>query len=218
MRTQIVLVGAGVACLGSLLIFQFDGLSWKSSVKHALAHVLVKQVPAPASAGGGRFHGEERFIYVMGGAHEELKARFAEAAKLYKQGLARKILLKSEDMLLEYSPALGRNLKHDEWALKLLMRLDVAEKDIEFLVVEGRFLGTFNEAKALSRIAAQREFETLLVVSSDYHTARVWYIFSKFIRAAKKNTAMYVYGVSEHHGGYLLLTEFIKLVCYRVFL
>ena len=216
MSARKVLIAAGIAIVGGALIALYQAPGWKASLKQALVDVLVMQVTAPAAASAGASDARGQAIYVMGGDGNSLRVRFSKAAELYKQGLASRVLIKSDNMLMQYSPSLGRNLLHDEWARRMLVGLGVKDEDIEAVVVDGTLLGTYQEAKTLSDVISRRGYEALVLVSSDYHTARVWYIFSKSMR--QRNVNLYVYPARENHGGYTLLQEFIKLVCYRAFL
>jgi uncharacterized SAM-binding protein YcdF (DUF218 family) len=216
MSVRKMLIGIGVALFGGALIALYQAPVWKAGLKQALLDVLVVQVLAPAAPREEVLSARGRAIYVMGGAGNSLRGRFAKAAELYRQGLARRVLVKSDSMLMEYSPSLGRNLRHDEWVRRMLTGLGVKEEDIEAVAVKDALLGTYQEAKALSDVVSRRGYGTLVLVSSDYHTARVWYIFSKLMR--QKNVTLYVYPAKENPGGYTLLQEFVKFVCYRAFL
>lgn len=197
---------------GGALIALHQAPGWKTRLKQALADVLILQAPAALNAE----RSSARAIYVMGGAGDALAVRFTKASELYQQGVAGRILFKGDRMLMEYSPSLGRNLLHDEWARHMLVGLGVKDADVETVEVEDGVLGTYQEAKTLSDVAARRGYGALVVVSSDYHTARVQYIFSKFMRP--RNVTLYVYPATENPGGYTLLQEFIKFACYRAFL
>jgi uncharacterized SAM-binding protein YcdF (DUF218 family) len=209
-----MLLALGVAIVGGAGIALYQAPAWKAGLKQALADVLIMQLPAPSSA--ELSSAPDRAIYVMDGSRDSLRVRFSKAAELYRQGLAGRVLIKSDRMLMEYSPSLGRNLRHDEWARRTLAGLGVKDEDIETVAVMDGLLGTYQEAKTLSDVAARRGYGALVVVSSDYHTARVRYIFSEFTRP--RNVALYVYPASENPGGYTLLEELIKFVCYRAFL
>jgi uncharacterized SAM-binding protein YcdF (DUF218 family) len=211
-----VLLGVGIAILGGVVTVSYQVSGGKAGLKQALAKLLIKQELVPTVFSGQSSNIEDNAIYVLGGAGDSLRRRFARAAELYKQGLAKKILIKSEDMLMGYSPTLGRNLSHNEWAGGKLAGLGVKEDDIEFVVVEDMLLGTFSEAKTLSTIVSRRGYGSLILVSSDYHTARVWYIFSKRMHSEKVN--LYIYPAWEDHSGYGLLHELVKFACYRIFL
>jgi len=211
-----ILVGVGIAILGSVLTVLYQVSGEKSGLKQALAKLLIKQELVPAVFSGSSSYVDDKVIYILGGAGDSLRRRFAKAAELYKQGLARKILIKSDDMLMGYSPSIGRNLSHNEWAKGKLAGFGVKEEDIEVVVVEGVLLGTFLEAKTLSNVVSRRGYGSLILVSSDYHTARVWYIFSKLMR--RQNVNLYIYPAKDDHTTYGLLQELIKFACYRIFL
>jgi hypothetical protein len=166
MRTRAILVGVGIAISGCVLTALYQASGWKTAVKQALADALVKQVPVPANLGGEFSSAQGRVIYVMGGAGHGLSVRFAEAAGLYKKGIAKTILIKSDSMLMEYNPSLARNLSQDEWAKGMLVGFGVRPEDIETVVVRDGPLGTFQEAKTLSNVVSRRAFGSLVLVSS----------------------------------------------------
>jgi len=211
-----VLLGVGIAILGGVAIVLYQVSGGKSGLKQALTKLLMKQELVPTVFSGKSSNVEVNAIYVLGGAGDSLRRRFARAAELYKQGLAKKILIKHEDMLMGYNPSSGRNLSHNEWATGKLTGFGVKEEDIEVVVVEGVLLGTFLEAKTLLNVVSRRGYGSLILVSSDYHTARVWYIFSKLLR--RQNMNLYIYPAKDDPTTYGLLQEFIKFACYRVFL
>ena len=211
-----VVLYVGIAILGGVVTVSYQMSGGKSGLKQTLAKLLIKQELVPTVSVGKYSNVEDKAIYILGGAGDSLRRRFARAAELYKEGLAKKILIKSDNMLMGYSPSIGRNLSHNEWATEKLAGFGVKEEDIEFVVVEDMLLGTFSEAKALSSIVSRRGYGSLILVSSDYHTARVWYIFSKLMRRQSFN--LYIYPAKDYHTTYGLLQEFIKFACYTVFL
>jgi len=216
MRMRKVLLGVGVAILAGVLTVSYQVSRGNSDLKQVLAKPLVKQELVPTVFSGSSSYVYDNVIYVLGGSGDSLRRRFAKAAELYKQGLAKKILMNSDDMLMEYSPSIGRNLSHNEWATGKLAGFGVKEEDIEFVVVKDVLWGTFSEAKTLSNVVSRRGYGSLILVSSDYHTARVWYSFSKLMR--RHNVNLYIYPVKDDPTTYMLLQELIKLACYRVFL
>ena len=108
MRMRKILVGVGIAILlGGVLTVSYQGSGGNPDLKQALAKLLVKQELVPPDFSGKSSYAEGPVIYVLGGAGDSLRRRFARAAELYKQGLAKKILIKSDDMLMGYSPSIG---------------------------------------------------------------------------------------------------------------
>jgi uncharacterized SAM-binding protein YcdF (DUF218 family) len=212
-----LLLGVGVVTLGGLLTAWYLVSRGDFDLKQVLAKPLVKQELVPAASSSGSYsHVDEKVFYVLGGAGDGLIRRFAKVAELYKQGLARKILTKSDDMLMEFSPSAGRNLSYNEWAAGKLAGLGVKEGDIEFVAVDGMLWGTMSEARTLSSVVSRDGYRSIILVSSDYHTARAWYSFSRAMR--DQNVNLYVYPAKDEPTICGLLQELIKLAFYKVFL
>ena len=215
MRMRSVLLGVGFAILVGVLIVSHQVSRGNSSLNQVLTKPLVKQELIPTVFSGSS-SAYDNVIYVLGGSSDSLRRRFAKAAELYKQGLAKKILIDSDDMLMEYSPSIARNLSHNEWATGKLVSLGVEKEDIEAVVIEGELWGTFSEAKTISNVVSRRGYGSLILVSSNYHTARVWFSFSKLMLRHTVN--LYIYPAKDDPTTYMLLQELIKFACYRVFL
>jgi uncharacterized SAM-binding protein YcdF (DUF218 family) len=124
-----------------------------------------------------------------------------------------KILILSRSGITAYSPQLGRNLTNNEWAVKKLESFGVPEAAIEPVKVEDRFFGTFSEAEGISGLVLNRGYKTLVLVSSQYHTMRVWESFSKFVK--NKNLNLFIYASNDHLRMHTLLQEYLKLEFYE---
>src|SRR5205823_5997644 len=118
-------------------------------------------------------------IYVLGGAERSLLARFAVAANLYRAKAAPKILILNRSGLMGYDTRLGRNPTMNEWAIDKLVTLGVKEQDIEIVPIEHGLLGTWTEGEGIGKLAEQRGYSRVLVVSSWYHARRVDLSFAR---------------------------------------
>ena len=204
-RRALFLGGGLLLCLVSVWLHN-DG------IKEIVLKKLVKVSPF----GNSLANGSGSVIYVLGGASESLKNRFITAADLYKNGLAHKVLIGRDPMMMEYNPRLGRNMTFNEWAIWKLVGLGVEKEDIEPVSIEKRFWGTFSEATSISKIVASRGYSSLILVSSDYHTMRVWLTFAKLLE--NRNVALYIYTSEDDHHMSTLIAELLKCAIYRVFL
>ncbi|MEK7773511.1 MAG: ElyC/SanA/YdcF family protein [Deltaproteobacteria bacterium] len=173
-----------------------------------------KLVRINALAGPESFHDSNGngAIYVLGGAQESLEGRYRTAAALYRAGAAKKMLIYSREGITAYNPGAQRPLTNDEWSIMRLTGLGVRRDDIELIQVKKFLLGTYSEAKDVSRLASERHYNFLILVSSQYHTMRVWVIFSKFM---DRNIGLHVYAAHADGGLKGLMKEYIKLAVYR---
>lgn len=117
-------------------------LMFEESVRTRLLVYLCEVHPAPPAASADA-------IYVLGGGQSSLEKRFSIAASLYKDQIARRVLILNRPGITEYSDVLGRNLTNDEWAYGKLSELGIRRSDIETVPVEKSFFGTLSEAAAL---------------------------------------------------------------------
>ena len=115
-----------------------------------------------------------------------------------------------------YSPALGRNLTNDEWSADELESFGVPKPDVEAVKIENGFFGTLSEAESIPKLVSDRGYTVLILVSSPYHTMRVWESFSKYSR--DKDLRLFIYTSNDHPGLYALVKEYFKLEFYRLFL
>lgn len=199
-------------CLGALVFFV--GLSAFLEVGGFRVYDGLKfSLPLPSIKSQ---EGSNAVIYVLSGSQRSLEDRFKTAADLHHQGMAFKILILSRSGMTEYSPRIGRNLTNDEWATEKLVSLGVPKEDIELVKIKNGFFGTFSEAEGISNIALNRGYKTLILVSSQYHTMRVWESFSEF--AKNKKLDLFIYASIDHSSGYSLLEEYLKLKFYKAFL
>jgi uncharacterized SAM-binding protein YcdF (DUF218 family) len=168
-----------------------------------------RQLPASASA-------EHGVVYVLGGTPDSLERKFETAARLVRERKADRILVLSQAELMAFSPARNRNLTVDEWAVENLAAFGVSADSIELVVVEEGFFGTWSEAQGVSGLAKKQSFQRLILVTSPYHSRRVWESFSR--TAAEPDTRLFLYHSDEAASLRLLLPEYIKLFVYRMLL
>lgn len=197
-----------------LLFLNLEGFPGHKGLKSFLVERLVKAEPLPDAFDNSHSQ-SKNVIYVLGGNQNSLKHRFKTAVSLYHQGAAKKILILSRQGITEYDHLLKRNLTNNEWAIKELIELGVDKEGIEAVQIEEGFFGTLSEAKGIPipQIVKERGYNNLILVSSSYHTMRVWISFSKF--AENKKVNIYVYGAEDHTNLISLLFEYFKLIIYK---
>lgn len=113
-------------------------------------------------------------LVVMAGSPGE---RLPAAARLYRQGAAPRILLTNDGILSAWSPERQRNLYQVEWAEQELLREGVPLEAIVILPYTAS--GTMHDARHAVAYARAQGLESLLVVTSDYHTRRTLWCFQR---------------------------------------
>jgi hypothetical protein len=163
----------------------------------------------------GRLPDTSLVAYVLGGTQDSLGYKWKTVGRLYAEGTVRKFLVLHRPGITEYSPALGRNLTNDEWALGKLKEEGVGIEDVEFVSVPPAACDTFAEARVISAYARSHKVRRLVLISSRHHTKRVWLSIAHF----NKDNAFeaYTYGSEERAGIFELLMENMKLGLYRYF-
>ncbi len=116
-------------------------------------------------------------IVLLAGAYRE---RAPEAARLFQEGIAPRIILTNDGVFSGWSQQQQRNLYEIEWASELLVSLGVPPQAI----VQLPFLksGTFYDAVALRGYCRQNGIHSILLVTSDYHTRRAYRTFRRVFR------------------------------------
>lgn len=181
------------------------------SISISLTNTLTMEKPLPMGS-SAQNPAPPAIIYVLGGGQNSLIRRFRKASSLYRQGRCNKILILSRPGITEYSPDLGRNLTNDEWSIRELERLRVNKGDIEAVPVPPGIFGTLSEAIRIPDIVREKGYRRLVLVTSLYHTRRV---FDAFLPYASKNSlVLYIYGADGITGLGGLLSEYVKLFLY----
>lgn len=203
-----------LACVGGIAVLVGLGLGYKQQVAQFLLRRLTveRHLPPASDAASGRVD----VVYILGGTVESLEAKFRTGAKLIREGRAARVLVLSQRALMRFDPALGRNLTADEWAVQTLGRLGVGPDAVEAVAIAPGFWGTWSEAKGLSRLVNQRGYRRVVLVTSPYHSRRVWESFSRTVDDADARLFLYV----SDEPAYLrhVVPEFFKLLVYRVLL
>lgn len=207
--------GGFLFLLGLWMFLGLEAFPGHAEFKGLLMKNLTRSEPVPIASYNSSFNSSS-VIYVLGGAPRSLKYRFKTASDLYKSGVAKRILIDSQEMMMGYNPLIRRNLTFNEWAVEKLTALGVKKEDIESVPIENLFFGTFSEATSISNIALKRGYKSLILVTSSYHTLRTWASFSKFIKNHDLN--LYIYMSNDYHDLRALSQEYLKLKVYQLFL
>jgi uncharacterized SAM-binding protein YcdF (DUF218 family) len=210
-RPFVVLAGALLVIVVCAFLPAITPCTTPAALQHTLAEALTTSVPLPRNffAPQGK---ENTAIYVLGGSQDCLIDKYRTAAELYRAGIGNTILVLSRKGITDYDHKLHRNLTNDEWSLKELIQAGIAKKNIEFISMEEEFFGTLTEAREVARIAHERNYRYLAIVTSQYHTARTWLSFSKYVNHERR---LAVYASRDCSSSPQLLVEYFKLILYK---
>ena len=165
-------------------------------------------------------------ILVLGGS-ATFEERTDRAAELFKQGVAPKILLTNDGEKGGWNKQLQRNPYFFERAKWQLIANGVPENAIEILPEE--VTGTIYEAKLLKKFAAENNLNSLLIVTSAYHSRRAQWTFERTFGAESRTVigietpktgietpSRSLWWVSEQ-GWRFVAGEYIKTVYYWIY-
>lgn len=117
-------------------------------------------------------------IFVLSGSDAYVE-RTAEAAKLFKEKTAPKIFLTNDGLKGGWDQEEQRNPYFVERARWELIGRGVPAEAIEILpTIVG---GTIEEANLLIKVSAERNLNSLLLVTSTYHTRRTLWTFERIV-------------------------------------
>jgi uncharacterized SAM-binding protein YcdF (DUF218 family) len=155
-------------------------------------------------------------IYILGGSQENLKAKYKTSATLYTQGCCKEITILSRPGITEYNNSLGRNMTNDEWSLMFLENYGVPKKNVRPLTMESGNFGTYSEAMGVSKVVLEKDWSSLLLITSPHHTKRARKSFEYFLN--KPLVKVCVIASMHQAGLFELLAELFKLKFYEFFL
>ena len=155
-------------------------------------------------------------IYILGGSPSSLILKFITAHDISKNISYKSILMLSRPGITLYSKSKRRNLTNDEWAVLSMKAAGLPANKIAFIGMKDRFFGTYNEAENVSKFIIENNYNSVLLISSAYHTKRIRISFDKFLKGKPIKT--YIIGSNETGTISELLVEFIKLKIYQYLL
>jgi uncharacterized SAM-binding protein YcdF (DUF218 family) len=157
-------------------------------------------------------------VYILGGDQESLKSKYKFFSTLYFQGCCKEIVILSRPGITEYSSSLKRNMTNDEWSCMIFDNYGISAEEIQMLQVETDFFGTYTEAEFLTRMAEQKSWKSLLLITSPHHTKRVTESFTRSVEKNKLDLDIWVTASNEKVGLFELFLELFKLKFYQMFL
>lgn len=163
-------------------------------------------------------------IVVLGGS-ATYKERTREAAKLFFEGRAPRILITNDNMRGPWSSAEQRNLFFYERSLEELRNAGVPSQSIEVLMKP--VTNTFDEAEVVRDYAQQQGLHSILIVTSAYHSRRALWVFSRVFRDTSIRTGLIAAAPGEEspkpatwwlsvRGWRLVPTEYVKMIYYVI--
>jgi uncharacterized SAM-binding protein YcdF (DUF218 family) len=152
-------------------------------------------------------------LVVMAGSKDH---RLPAVAQLYSEGIAPRILLTNDGMLSAWSDKYKRNLYMVEWAREDLLELGVADEDIVLLGFVAS--GSIHDARrTYEYVNSNVGLDSLLVVTSHYHTRRTLFAFSRIFAGTDVEIGVYPVPKDPAYQGRYLKTytvELMKLIYY----
>lgn len=153
-------------------------------------------------------------LVVMAGQREQ---RLPTAARLYREGVAPKILLADDGVFAGWSRKYQRNLYLVEWAREDLLDRGVSPEDI--VLLDHTHSGSIHDALNARDYVRANNIHSLLIVTSDYHTRRTLWTFRQVLD--EEPVQIYIYPAvreQENDGPGIknLVLEFVKLAYYKL--
>ena len=134
-------------------------------------------------------------ILVLGGSSVYIE-RTQKAAEIFKKGAARKVFLTDDGERAGWSAAEKRNPPFVELARSSLISQGVPAENIEIL--EPQVTGTIYEARVLAEKAKAENLQSVLLVTSAYHTRRALWAFEKYFTENNIKTELGVAAPRRH--------------------
>jgi len=214
-----ILLSFGIIIIIKFMLATIDPNRYSTGLRHEIVDFLKgrlifeKRISLDKAANS---KDETTILYILGGNQGSLRQRYLIASTLYHSGLSKKIMILSRPGITEFDSILGRNLTNDEWSIRELRSLNVLQKDIELVSVNIGYLGTFREAMRVMDINRERGGGRIILVTSSYHTRRVFLAFSAFQMDLPGE--IYVYGSVDSPKMITIISETVKLFLYENFL
>jgi uncharacterized SAM-binding protein YcdF (DUF218 family) len=126
-------------------------------------------------------------IVVLSGS-ATFRERTQHAADLFNAGRANRIVLTNDNLKSGWSQAAQRNPYYHELAKEELRRVGVPDKNIETMMVP--IVGTYDEALKLRDYCERQGLNSIVVVTSAYHSRRALWTFRKVFSDTHKQVGI----------------------------
>ncbi|HEX8287343.1 MAG TPA: YdcF family protein [Pyrinomonadaceae bacterium] len=166
-------------------------------------------------------------ILVLGGSSVYVE-RTQKAAEIYKTGVAPVIFLTDDGERTGWSKIEKRNVPYVEMAQRSLISQGVAPDAI--VVLQPQVTGTIYEARVLAQKAKAENLQSVLLVTSAYHTRRTLWTFERLFAENNVKTELgivapatgeqtpppFIWWLSPRGWG-LVAGEYVKFLVYWVY-
>ena len=105
--------------------------------------------------------------------------RLGHAARLYREGRARTIVLTDDGLRGRWSRAQQRNPRSIERGRDMLLGSGLPAERV--VMLPGRVHSTYDEALAVQTYARAQRLHSLLIVTSPYHARRALWVFNRVL-------------------------------------
>lgn len=156
-----------LAIVGVTLLVLWPGAAW------AAARFLIVYEPIEKS---------DAIVVLSGSA--TYRERAQHAGELFNAGKAKRVVLTNDNLKSGWSSAAQRNPYYHELAKEELKRAGVPDANIQIMMVP--ILGTHDEVLKIKDYCDQQKLNSILVVTSAYHSRRALWTFRKVFDDGKK--------------------------------
>lgn len=163
-------------------------------------------------------------IVVLGGS-AAYKERAHEAARLLFEGRSQLILITNDNMRGPWSSKDQRNLYYYERSFEELEKAGVQPQNIDLAMTP--VTSTYDEAQVVREYAQQRGLRSILIVTSEYHSRRALWVYSRVFRDTGVRLGLVSARLGEEspppatwwlsvRGWKLVPTEYVKMIYYVI--
>lgn len=166
-------------------------------------------------------------ILVLGGSSVYIE-RTQKAAEIYKKGVAPTVFLTDDGERTGWSRIERRNVPYVEMAQRSLISQGVPAEAI--VILEPQVTGTIYEARVLAAKVKAENLQSILIVTSAYHTRRALWTFERFFADNNLRTELGIAAASTGEqtpppfvwwltpkGWELVAGEYVKFAVYWVY-
>jgi uncharacterized SAM-binding protein YcdF (DUF218 family) len=155
-------------------------------------------------------------LYILGGSFLSTINHIETAVRLYKEGVTKSILIFNTSSGTKDKILFEDSSVCDKWEISSLEEYGVLRSDIECVPVKEGFFGTLSEAHDISKYLLENNYKSVILLSADCHTRRVFDAFSHFLKA----TDVQIYSTSSKAPFFFreMTIETVKVTVYKVIL